>query len=80
MTELTQLQFLQSAKDTLGVTWDALAQAAGIKPRALKTYRMPPSSKDYRTMPSLARAALSRLVQDEQEKKKMFDTGTHCVP
>lgn len=64
MSEQTQLDFLQAAKDALNVTWDELAEAAGIAPRALKTYRMPPTSNDYRSMPSLARDAISRLLKD----------------
>lgn len=60
---MTQKEFLNNAKAKLGVTWDELAKQSGIKPRALKTYRMPEDSKDYRTMPDLAKSAIERLLK-----------------
>ena len=42
----TQKDYLQATKKALGAkTWDALAEMAGVAPRALKTYRMP--DNDY---------------------------------
>lgn len=70
MTEQTQIEFLQSAKEALSVTWDGLAEQAGINPRALKTYRMPESSKDHRAMPSLAKDAIQRLLTDAQKQRR----------
>lgn len=63
----TQKNFLVAIKKTLEaragrLTWDALAKLAGIEPRALKTYRMPESSADYRQMPTVARQALEALL------------------
>jgi hypothetical protein len=68
MNEQTQQEFLLAVKSELGLEWDDLAERAGIKPRALKTYRMPPTSKDFRSMPSLARDAIERLLKDSRKK------------
>ncbi|MDH0342046.1 hypothetical protein [Chromobacterium haemolyticum] len=68
MEEQTQQAYLKAVKTELGVEWDELAERAGIKPRALKTYRMPATSKDFRTMPSLAHDALERLLQDHRKR------------
>jgi hypothetical protein len=72
MSNTTQQEFLKSAKDALGVTWDELAESSGINPRALKTYRMPDTSKDYRPLPALARAAVDRLVSGHKTKGKII--------
>ncbi|HKT66574.1 MAG TPA: hypothetical protein VJR91_23635 [Burkholderia sp.] len=69
MPDPTQQEFLRDAKDRLGVTWDALAIASGISPRAMKTYRMPDTSKDHRALPALARAAIVRLIEDQKEPR-----------
>jgi hypothetical protein len=45
MEENEQQAFLRQAKEALGLTWDDLARASGIAPRALKTYRMPVTSQ-----------------------------------
>ena len=71
MSNTTQQEFLKSAKDALGVTWDELAESSGINPRALKTYRMPDTSKDYRPLPALARAAVDRLMSGHKTKGKI---------
>lgn len=68
MTEQSQQDYLKAAKATLDVEWDVLAEMAGIKPRALKTYRMPDSSNDHRALPDLARRAIDGLLADHQEK------------
>jgi hypothetical protein len=69
MSDTTQQEFLKDAKAQLGVTWDELAVASGINPRALKTYRMPDESKDYRALPDLARAAIVRLLEDRRGRR-----------
>ena len=61
--EEPQQEWLQAAKARLGVDWDALALRAGIKPRALKSYRLPMSSTGFRAMPDLARAAIEDLIR-----------------
>jgi len=68
MENLTQQEFLQVAKNALHMTWDELADSAGIAPRALKTYRMPPTSKDFRELNNLARNAIVRLLGDNRKK------------
>ncbi|MFL9921577.1 hypothetical protein PQR75_40745 [Paraburkholderia fungorum] len=69
MSDTSQQDFLKDAKAQLGVTWDELAVASGINPRALKTYRMPDESKDYRALPDLARAAIVRLLEDRRGRR-----------
>lgn len=68
--EPTQQDFLRAAKAELGLTWDKLAEEAGIEPRALKTYRMPAESNERRPLPSVARRAIELLVQLHRKKKK----------
>lgn len=68
MQNQTQQAYLQEAKAKLAktqksLTWDQFALLCGISPRAFKTYRMPEESKDYRTMPSLARNAVERVLE-----------------
>ncbi len=70
MEESEQQAFLRQAKEALGLTWDDLARASGIAPRALKTYRMPVTSKDCRALPGLARAAIERLISDRKVGRK----------
>ena len=60
---MNQKEYLNKVKSALGLTWDQLAEKANINPRALKTYRMPDTSKDYRTMPPLAKDAIQRLLK-----------------
>ena len=57
----SQQKFLHAVKAELDVDWDTLALRAGIKPRALKSYRLPTSSNGFRAMPELARAAVEDL-------------------
>ncbi len=70
MEEQSQQDYLKAAKAALGVEWDTLAELAGIKARALKTYRMPDSSKDHRGLPDLARRVIDRLLSDHQKTRK----------
>jgi hypothetical protein len=68
-TALTQKAYLLKVKKALEarigrLTWDDLAAHVKIEPRALKAYRMPESSTDYRAMPSLARQALDSLLSE----------------
>lgn len=67
MSNQSQKEFLAQVKKTLEaklgrLTWDEMAIRAKIEPRALKTYRMPQSSEDYRLMPTLARQAIEALL------------------
>jgi len=64
----SQQEYLQEAKATLGMQWDAFAQAAGIEPRAFKNYRLPEGSKGHRAMPNLARVAIDRLLEQHARK------------
>lgn len=65
-----QQAFLHAAKDTLGKTWDDLAVAAGIVPRTFKNYRLPDDSKNHRAMPSLARDAVQRLLDEHARRSR----------
>lgn len=71
----TQKEYLLGIKSALEarigrLTWDELASNAKIEPRALKAYRMPESSADYRTMPALARQALEALLSQPVSVQK----------
>ena len=66
----SQQIFLQAAKAELGMTWDALAVAAGIEPRALKNYRMPNGSQNHRGMPKLASRAIEQLLLAHEKKNR----------
>jgi hypothetical protein len=66
--EPSQQEFLHAAKATLDLTWDELAVAAGIEPRALKNYRMPDESQNHRAMPNLARRAVELLLSTHEKK------------
>ena len=66
----SQQSFLHAVKAELGMTWDALAVAAGIEPRALKNYRMPDGSQNHRGMPKLARRAIEQLLLAHQRKNR----------
>jgi hypothetical protein len=70
MTEKTQQDFLKDGKAELGLTWDQFADMVGIERRALKTYRMPCESKDYRTMNKFVFDAIARVLQKHQDKPK----------
>jgi len=80
MTTESQKDFLSRIKKALEarhekrVTWDELAEMAGIEPRTLKTYRMPEGSADYRQMPTLARQALEHLMA--QPRASVVNTST----
>ena len=63
----SQQSFLHAAKAELAMTWDALAVAAGIAPRALKNYRMPDGSQNHRGMPRLARRAIEQLLTENKK-------------
>lgn len=68
--EQSQQEFLQAAKSTLGLSWDALAVAAGIEPRALKNYRLPDDSQNHRGMPRLARRAIEHLLEFHAKRNR----------
>ena len=70
----SQKSWLSSVKRELSkhipdLTWDSFAKLAGVEPRALKTYRMPENSADYRSMPSVTRAAIEKLLRDTDGSK-----------
>ena len=66
---LDQKDFLAQVKKTLSsrgkrMTWDDMARLVGVEPRAMKTYRMPVESADYRAMPRPVRNAIEALVKN----------------
>lgn len=68
--KMTQQEYLRGVKAFLDVEWAQLAERAGIKPRRLKTYLMPPlTSEDYRPMPDLVKQAIDALLASSSEKK-----------
>lgn len=65
----TQKNYLQATKTALGAkTWDDLAEMAGVAPRALKTYRMPEGSKDYRSMQGPVRKVFEMLLAEKNKE------------
>ena len=68
--EADQREFLFQAKESLGLEWDELAEASGITPRALKTYRLPAESSERRGMSRLARQAVQRLLDERAGKTR----------
>jgi hypothetical protein len=67
----SQKSFLTAAKTALArkgerLTWDQFAHRLGVEPRALKTYRVPPESSDYRTMPKLLVEKIEALLRDSE--------------
>lgn len=64
----SQQDLLQVTKNLLDVTWDELAERAGIMPRAMKNYRLPDTSSNHRGMPVLARRAVERLLDGHLRK------------
>lgn len=67
----SQQELLYAAKAELGLDWDSLALRAGIKPRALKSYRLPPSSNGARAMPDLARAAIEDMLRNSAKQPEV---------
>lgn len=73
--EQTQQAWLHAAKEELQqaygkLTWDQFAEKAGIAARAFKTYRMPESSGDYRTMDKFVRKAVEDLLKKAKKRAK----------
>ena len=64
----TQQEYLQAAKADLrqiypDLTWDGFADMVEIERRAFATYRLPPTSSNYRGMPKLAFRAVEALLK-----------------
>jgi hypothetical protein len=68
--ERSQQEFLREAKAMLVLTWDELAEAAEISPRALKNYRLPDDSQDHRKLPLLARRAVEQLLAKHAKRNR----------
>lgn len=77
---LDQKTFLTEAKAAVSqivgkLTWDQFAVRVGVEPRALKTYRMPASSSDYRTMPKLLVEKIEALVREASAPDEPVSSG-----
>lgn len=46
-----------------GLTWDAFAKMVPVEPRTMKSYRMPRSSAEFRSMPKSVEQLISDLVR-----------------
>lgn len=71
-----QKTFLATAKSALAprgkkLTWDQFAARLGVEPRAMKTYRMPADSSDYRTMPKLLVEKIEALVREVSDPEEL---------
>lgn len=76
--------YLVAAKDILRLpgtrlTWDAFAASLGVEPRAMKTYRMPADSSDYRTMPRLLIEKIESLVTEAVDSASANSAGVDSV-
>ena len=80
-----QKSYLAAAKHALGksvsrLTWEQFAVLVGVEPRAMKTYRMPAQSRDYRTMPKLLIEKIESLLNpaletsDEHSRQSSADS------
>ena len=69
MTELSQQELLLALKNALGGTWKEVAESTGITPRALKSYRLPESSKGSRSMDKFVRGAVEKAFLQTSQKK-----------
>lgn len=67
--EQTQQEFLQQAKATLGVKWDEFVELTGIDERALKSYRLPASSKGHRNMNKFVKQAVIDAMSKNVKSK-----------
>jgi len=70
MTERSQQDLLQDLKVALGGTWDEVAAQTQIAARALKSYRLPASSKGYRGMDKFVRKAVEDALVEASSKGK----------
>lgn len=70
MTERSQQNLLQDLKIALGGTWDQVADQTQIAARALKSYRLPPSSKGYRGMDKFVRKAVEDALSEASKKAR----------
>jgi hypothetical protein len=63
-----QKDWLKKAKREIsahvpGLTWDAFSKMVSVEPRAMKSYRMPASSSEYRSMPKSVELLISELLK-----------------
>lgn len=84
---LDQKAFLTAAKAALAprgkkLTWDQFAAEVSVEPRAMKTYRMPADSSDYRTMPKLLVEKIESLVREvsQTEKDSVWESSADSTP
>jgi hypothetical protein len=70
MTQQTQQELLKELKDALGGTWDDVAARTEIAARALKSYRLPTSSKGHRSMDKFARKAVEAILTGIKQERK----------
>jgi cation transport regulator ChaB len=69
MAEQSQQDLLQELKEALSGTWDDVAAATKITERALKSYRLPTSSKGYRGMDNFVRKAVEDALAAVRKKQ-----------
>ena len=79
MTEQSQQDLLQDVKNALGGTWDDVAARTEITARALKSYRLPPSSKGHRGMDKFTRKAVQDVLIELKNPGKFSIDAVHSV-
>jgi hypothetical protein len=68
MIEISQQELLGILKKVLGVTWNQVAERTEISPRALKSYRLPSTSKGARGMHKRTRRAVEKILKRMENK------------
>jgi hypothetical protein len=65
-----QQDYLRSAMETLGVSIAGLAESIDVKPLTLKNWLRQDGLASHRGMPSLARAAIDKLLREKVSKRQ----------
>jgi DNA-binding XRE family transcriptional regulator len=69
MADTEQAKLLKQAKETLGLTTEALAVELGATRDTLNNWLAEKSSPRYRPMPKMARLLLARILAERRKRK-----------
>lgn len=64
MAAQPQRELLEQIKAACGGTWEDVAYLTRIKPRTLKSYRLPPDSAGYRGMDLFVRESTEKILAE----------------
>lgn len=81
MAERSQQELLQDVKNALGgkSTWDDVAARTEISVRALKSYRLPPSSRGHRGMDKFTKKAVLDVLAELRAQANPGVDEVHSV-